>query len=389
MISILAKIFIRDNDVTKNEVRSKYGMLCGILGIVLNMLLCAAKLFISFITGSVAITADAFNNLGDAGSSVITLIGFKMASQKPDKSHPFGHGRMEYLSGLVVSMLIVLMGFELGKTSFSNIIDAKNPTFSYVSIAVLLISVLVKLYIFFYNRTIGKKIRSQAMLATATDSISDCVSTTTVLICTVLSKFINFNFDGWCGLLVSLFILISGIRAAKETIDPLLGSPADSDFVRKINDIVLSYSEISGIHDLIVHNYGPGRVMLSLHAEVSQSIDILLAHDIIDNVEKRLCDELNCSAVIHLDPIATDDVLVIETRQKVAELARAIDPKITVHDFRMVIGDTHTNLIFDMAVPYSLSKSDDDIKAEMERLVKIINEEYFTVINIDKEFTEE
>ena len=389
MISILAKIFIRDNDVTKNEVRSKYGMLCGILGIVLNMLLCGAKLFISFITGSVAITADAFNNLGDAGSSVITLIGFKMASQKPDKSHPFGHGRMEYLSGLVVSMLIVLMGFELGKTSFSNIIDAKNPTFSYVSIAVLLISVLVKLYIFFYNRTIGKKIHSQAMLATATDSISDCVSTTTVLICTVLSKFINFNFDGWCGLLVSLFILISGIRAAKETIDPLLGSPADSDFVRKINDIVLSYSEISGIHDLIVHNYGPGRVMLSLHAEVSQSIDILLAHDIIDNVEKRLCDELNCSAVIHLDPIATDDVLVIETRQKVAELARAIDPKITVHDFRMVIGDTHTNLIFDMAVPYSLSKSDDDIKAEMERLVKIINEEYFTVINIDKEFTEE
>ncbi len=386
MIKLLAKIFIKNKDYSDSAVRSKYGVLCGIVGIILNILLCCAKLAVSFITGSVAISADAFNNLGDAGSSVITLIGFKLADQKPDEGHPFGHGRMEYLSALVVSMLIMLMGFELGKTSVSKIIDGGSPVFSYVAIIVLGLSVLVKLYIFIYNRSIGKKINSQAMKATAVDSLTDCISTFAVLLATVLSLFVDFNFDGWCGLIISAFIIFSGIKAAKETIDPLLGTPPESDFVDNVERIVLSYPEIVGIHDLVVHNYGPGRVMLSLHAEVSQSIDILLAHDIIDNAEQKLSHELKCSAVIHLDPIATDDEKVNEVRFRVGELAKAIHPQITIHDFRMVVGDSHTNLIFDMSVPFSLKRDDDDIKKEMARLVKVIDEKYLTVICIDKEF---
>ena len=386
MIKLLAKIFIKNKDYSDNSVRSKYGVLCGIVGIILNILLCCAKLAVSFITGSVAISADAFNNLGDAGSSVITLIGFKLADQKPDEGHPFGHGRMEYLSALVVSMLIMLMGFELGKTSVSKIIDGGSPVFSYVAIIVLGLSVLIKLYIFLYNRSIGKKINSQAMKATAVDSLTDCISTFAVLLATVLSLFVDFNFDGWCGLIISAFIIFSGIKAAKETIDPLLGTPPESDFVDNVEKIVLSYPEIVGIHDLVVHNYGPGRVMLSLHAEVSQSIDILLAHDIIDNAEQKLSRELKCSAVIHLDPIATDDEKVNEVRKRVGELAKAIHPQITIHDFRMVVGDSHTNLIFDMSVPFSLKRDDDDIKTEMARLVKVIDEKYLTVICIDKEF---
>jgi cation diffusion facilitator family transporter len=386
MIGLLAKIFIKNKDASDASVRSKYGMLCGIVGIILNILLCLSKLAVSLITGSVAISADAFNNLGDAGSSVITLIGFKLADQKPDEGHPFGHGRMEYLSALVVSMLIMLMGFELGKSSVSKIVGGGSPVFSYVAIIVLGLSVLVKLYIFLYNRSIGKKINSQAMKATAVDSLTDCISTSAVLICTVLSKFVDFNFDGWCGLIISAFIIFSGLKAAKETVDPLLGTPPESDFVDEVKNVVLSYPEIVGIHDLVVHNYGPGRVMLSLHAEVSQSIDILLAHDIIDNAENRLSRELKCSAVIHLDPIATDDETVAETRKRVSELAKAIDPQITIHDFRMVVGDTHTNLIFDMAVPFSLKRDDEDIKKEMARLVKVIDDKYLTVICIDKEF---
>ncbi len=386
MIKLLAKIFIKDGDVKDPSVRSKYGMLCGILGIILNILLCLAKLAASFITGSVAMSADAFNNLGDAGSSVITLIGFKLASQKPDSDHPFGHGRMEYLSALGVSVLIMLMGFELGKTSLSKIAGGDTPVFSIVAVIVLALSVLVKLYIFFYNNSIGKKINSQAMRATAVDSLTDCISTGAVLVCTVLSLFVNFNFDGWCGLIISAFIIFSGIKAAKETVDPLLGSPPEGEFVDEVKSIVLSYPEIVGIHDLIVHNYGPGRIMLSLHAEVSQSIDILVAHDIIDNAEERLRTELSCSAVIHLDPIATDDESVTETLKRVSELAKAIHPNITVHDFRMVVGDSHTNLIFDMAVPFSLKRDDEDVKAEMARLVKVIDEKYLTVIHIDKEY---
>lgn len=388
MISLLAKLFFRNPKEYKNEqTRSAYGILCGITGIVLNLLLFALKLVVSFLTGSVSIAADAFNNLGDAGSSVITLIGFKLAGQKPDPSHPFGHGRMEYLSALFVSVLIVIMGFELGKTSFNKILHGSSTTFSIVAVVILTFSILTKLYIYIYNKNIGKKISSQAMLATASDSLSDCISTTAVLICTLLSLVSNFNFDGWCGLIVSVFILISGLKSLKETIDPLLGMPPENDFVCEIENIVMSYEEIVGIHDLIVHNYGPGRVMISLHAEVSQNIDFLTAHDIIDNAEQHLSSSLNCNAVIHLDPIATDDETVNETRTQVASLVKNIHPDATIHDFRMVIGDSHTNLIFDIVVPFSLKMTDTEIKKNIASLVKTIDPKYITVIHIDHNYT--
>lgn len=384
MISLLSKLFIKDkNNFTSPAVRNAYGVLCGAMGISLNVVLAIMKLVAASLSGSISIAADAVNNLSDAGSSVVTMVGFRLAGQKPDNSHPFGHGRIEYISGLVVSMIIMLMGFELGKSSISRISSGVVTEFSIITVVILAFSLPIKLYMYFYNKSVAKKISSAAMSATAVDSLCDCISTSVVLICTVISKFTNLQLDGWCGIAVSLFIFYSGITAAKETINPLLGTPPDKEFVDRIKDIVMSYDDISGVHDLVVHNYGPNISMISLHAEVSQNVDILQIHDTIDNIEHHLSSELNCTAVIHMDPIATNDEVTVTTREKVAELARALDGSISIHDFRMVIGQTHTNLIFDMAIPYNFRLSDEEIKEEMSRLVKIISPDYRVVINID------
>lgn len=389
MIGLLSKIFIKNPDNPESpETRRAYGTLCGAVGIVLNILLSIAKLIGASLTGSVSVAADAMNNLSDAGSSAVTLVGFRLAGQKPDHTHPFGHGRIEYISGFIVSMIVILMGFELGKTSVERIISGETSDFSIASVIILSVSIAVKLYMYLYNTAIAKKISSAAMKATAADSLSDCVATGAVLICTVISRFASIPLDGWCGLAVSLFILRSGIMTAKDTLDPLLGTPPDAEFVERIKNIVMSYPEVSGMHDLIVHNYGPGRTMISLHAEVPQSVNILEIHDTIDNIEHRLAHELNCNAVIHMDPIATDDELTVSTREKVAELVRALDPTITIHDFRMVVGQTHTNLIFDMVIPFGFRLSDAQIADEMDRLVKIISPDYNAIINIDKSYTE-
>ena len=384
MISLLSKLFIKDkNNFTSPAVRNAYGVLCGAMGIFLNVVLAIMKLVAASLSGSISIAADAVNNLSDAGSSVVTMVGFRLAGQKPDNSHPFGHGRIEYISGLVVSMIIMLMGFELGKSSISRISSGVVTEFSIITVVILAFSLPIKLYMYFYNKSVAKKISSAAMSATAVDSLCDCISTSVVLICTVISKFTNLQLDGWCGIAVSLFIFYSGITAAKETINPLLGTPPDKEFVDRIKNIVMSYDDISGVHDLVVHNYGPNISMISLHAEVSQNVDILQIHDTIDNIEHHLSSELNCTAVIHMDPIATNDEVTVTTREKVAELARALDGSISIHDFRMVIGQTHTNLIFDMAIPYNFRLSDEEIKEEMSRLVKIISPDYRVVINID------
>ena len=257
-----------------------------------------------------------------------------------------------------------------------------------MTVVILALSIAVKLYMYLYNTAIAKKISSAAMKATAADSLSDCVATGTVLVCAVIAKFSSIPLDGWCGLAVSVFILRSGIMTAKDTLDPLLGTPPDAEFVDRIKSIVMSYPEVNGMHDLIVHNYGPGRTMISLHAEVPQTVNILEIHDTIDNIEHRLASELNCNAVIHMDPIATDDVLTVSTREKVAELVRALDPTITIHDFRMVVGQTHTNLIFDMVIPFAFRLSDNEVKAEMDRLVKVISPDYYAIVNIDKSYTD-
>ena len=387
MIEFLARVFIRHRDtLSPSALRQAYGQLCGAVGIGLNLLLFAGKLFAGTISGSIAITADAFNNLSDAGSSVVTLLGFRLAGRKPDPEHPFGHGRMEYISGLAVAGLILLMGVELGKSSLKKILSPEEIVSSPLVLAILAVSVAVKLYMFYYNRSIGKKIKSAAMSATATDSLSDAVSTTAVLIATLVGQFTGLNIDGWVGLLVALFILFSAYKAAKETLSPLLGQTPDPEFVDRIEQIVLSYPEVLNIHDLIVHDYGPGRMMISLHAEVSADGDLLQLHDVIDNAEHRLKKELGCMAVIHMDPIITNDAHTDALRMAVAEKVKSIDPRLTIHDFRTVSGPTHTNLIFDVVVPYDVKLTADEVRRRIGALVKELDENYFAVVQVDNSY---
>lgn len=387
MITLLSKIFIKQGeDASSAKVRGIYGTICGIMGIFLNILLFAIKLFAGILSGAISIMADAFNNLTDAGSSVITLLGFRMSEQKPDKHHPFGHGRIEYLSGLIVSMLIILVGFELGKSSVEKMISPEAVSFSVLTVVILIVSIIIKAYMAFYNFSVGKKISSSAMKATGTDSLSDCVATSAVLICLLISKFFDVDIDAYCGLAVAAFILFSGIRSAKETIDPLLGEPPSAEFINKISGIVFSHEGVEGIHDLIVHDYGPGRTMISLHAEVSASADLLSTHDMIDNIEKDLRDKLNCDAVIHMDPIITDDAVTLEVKEKIDALVKCIDRNLNIHDFRMVAGPTHTNVIFDLVVPFDEKKSNDEIIENVQTIVKTIDKSYFAVVNIDRSY---
>ena len=387
MIELLARLFIRGRDaLAPSALRRAYGQLCGAVGIGLNLLLFAVKFFAGSVSGSIAITADAFNNLSDAGSSLVTLLGFRLAGRKPDPEHPFGHGRMEYISGLAVAGLILLMGVELGKSSLKKILSPEEIVSSPLVLAILAVSVAVKLYMFYYNRSIGRKIKSAAMSATATDSLSDAVSTTAVLMATLVGQFTGLNIDGWVGLLVALFILFSAYKAAKETLSPLLGQTPDPEFVDRIEQIVLSYPEVLNVHDLIVHDYGPGRMMISLHAEVSADGDLLQLHDVIDNAEHRLKKELGCMAVIHMDPIITNDAHTDALRMAVAEKVKSIDPRLTIHDFRTVPGSTHTNLIFDVVVPYDVKLTADEVRRRIGALVKELDENYFAVVQVDNSY---
>lgn len=388
MVSLLAKIFIKDRENTSSPaVRQAYGILCGGVGIGLNILLFACKFFAGIISNSIAVTADAFNNLSDAGSSLITLVGFKMAGQKPDPDHPFGHGRIEYLSGLFVSIAILIMAVELLKTSFDKIRHPQPVDFSILTVVILLVSIAVKIYMAYYNRTISKKIDSAAMKATAADSLSDTLATTVVLLATLIGHFTGLTIDGYCGILVGLFILYAGYGAAKDIISPLLGQPPQPEFVQKVEDIVMSYDEVLGIHDMVVHDYGPGRVMLSLHAEVSAEGNILELHDAIDNIEHHLHSELNCEAVIHMDPIITDDAQTNELKSKVASLLENTFPEICFHDFRMVKGPTHTNIIFDIVVPFGYAKKDEEITRFLKEEIQKIDTTYFAVIQVDRAYT--
>ncbi len=387
MISILSKIFIENKNITdENEKRNIFGTLCGAAGIVLNILLFAIKYFAGIVSGSIAVTADAFNNLSDAGSSVITLVGIRMASKKPDRDHPFGHGRMEYLSGLAVSVIIILVGVELFRSSVDKIMNPSPVDTSIVAIVILVISIAVKCYMFFYNRSIGKKINSAGMKATALDCIGDAVATSVVLISTVISHFTQIQIDGWCGLLVSLFIVVAGVRSVKETVNPLLGMPPEKEFLEQIETITLSYEKIIGIHDLIVHDYGPGRVVVSLHAEVSGKEDIFDLHDMIDNAERKLADELGCIAVIHMDPVETDNEVTMEIRERIVAAISELNEEITIHDFRVVPGTSHTNIIFDAVIPHEIKKTDSVIRDEITDFISDRFENYNAVVNIDRPF---
>ena len=317
---------------------------------------------------------------------MITLIGFKMAGQKPDSDHPFGHGRIEYLSGALVSLAILVMAVELVKSSVSKILHPEEMTFNILVVVILVVSIAVKLYMSFYNSKISKKINSAAMKATATDSLSDSLATTAVLIATLISHFTGVNIDGYCGILVGLFIFYAGFSAIKDTINPLLGQSPDPEFVQRIEEIVLSYDTVLGIHDMIVHDYGPGRLMVSLHAEVPASGDLLTLHDTIDNIEHELRTTLHCDAVIHMDPICNDDKETLELKEHALEFIHQLSSELTLHDFRLVKGPTHTNIIFDVVVPYNFKYSDAEIKEHLAKAFSAINENYYTVIDVDKAY---
>ena len=387
MITFLSKIFLKNADsMSENKRRSAYGTLCCCVGIFLNIILFGIKFFAGIISGSIAITADAFNNLSDAGSSAITLAGIQLANKKPDPSHPFGHGRIEYLSALAVSVIIVVVGFELLTSSIDKIRNPEAVEASIVSVAILVISVLVKGYMFFYNRRIGEKINSAGMKATAADCIGDSIATTVVLVSTIISFFTDVQIDGWCGILVSGFIMYAGFSSAKEIVGSLLGSAPDDELVEKIESVVMSYDEVVGIHDLIVHDYGPARLIISLHAEVDGKQDIFMLHDAIDNIEQHLAKELNCIAVIHMDPIETDNDLVSEMKNAVIAAVASVDENITIHDFRMVPGNTHTNLIFDAVVPFTVKMTESEIKKEICSMMSQKYENCNCVVTIDRPF---
>ena len=387
MITLLARLFIRDRDkVADAGVRRAYGMLCSLTGIGLNILLFLGKYLAGRLSGSIAMTADAFNNLSDAGSSVITLLGFRMAAKKPDPGHPFGHGRIEYLSGVAVSLIIIVVGVQLGLESIDKIMSPEPVDAGLVPMLVLVASICVKGYMFAYNRGIGRKINSPGMSATAMDSLSDSIATSVVLISMLLARFADVNVDGWGGAAVAVFIIFSGFKAAKETLSPLLGNPPDPQLVRDITDIVMSHPEVLNVHDLIVHDYGPGRLMISLHAEVPGDGDIDALHDAIDTAEYELQQKLGCSAVIHMDPVSPDGTKTAHMREELAEAAKAIDPRLTIHDFRIVDGPTHTNVIFDAVLPNDSSVTEDDAKAQLETIVHSLWQNSHPKVHIDRPF---
>ena len=382
MITCLAKFWIRESD-SEEKKRRVYGTLGAVVGIFLNICLFTGKYLAGFLSGSIAIMADAFNNLSDAGSSFISLIGFVFSGKKPDLDHPFGHGRIEYLAGLGVSFLILLMGVELAKNSVQKILHPVSVQISTLSIAVLSASILVKLYMAYYNHAIGKKIRSATMAATATDSLSDAAATTVVLLAMLFLSVTGINIDGYCGILVAVFILAAGIGAAKETVSPLLGQAPDPEFVKEIKELVMQHEEVLGIHDMAVHDYGPGRVMVSLHAEVSGDGNIYELHDLIDRIERELKEKLHCETVIHMDPIDVGNEKTVEMKEEMVKLVKAIDERLTIHDFRMVTGTTHHNMIFDVVIPADFKLSQEELKDIIQKKVWGKWPDYYVVIDVD------
>lgn len=387
MIKFLSKILIKDHsNYTDATVRRKYGVLCSTFGIILNILLFAAKFLGGLISSSVAMMADAFNNLSDAASSFISVLGFKLSGKKPDRDHPFGHGRIEYIAGLIVSFLIMLMGFELFTSSIESIRNPSKIEGGLIPVIIMVAGVLVKLYMYLYNHSIGKKISSPTMEAVAKDSLSDMISTFIVIISIILSNFISFPVDGIGGLIVAVFIFKTGIESAKDTINPLLGLPPEKEFVDAIEEEVMKFDGIVGIHDLVVHDYGPGRVMISLHAEVPGNRNIFDLHEVIDMAEFNLAQKFNCTATIHMDPIDTENKRLAILKEVAKEEAQKMDPSCSVHDVRMVPGEKHSNLIFDVVRPYECKYTSEELREKLFMNINKREPDVFSVITVDTPF---
>ncbi len=383
----LVKKFVHDyENVHDINVRASYGKLSGKVGIFCNAFLFAVKFIMGTISGSVSITADAVNNLSDAASSVISLIGFKMAEKPADEDHPYGHARYEYLSGLTVAVMIILIGFELFKTSFDKVIHPSTVDFSIALVIVLAVSILIKLWMAFFNKSLGKKINSSALEATAADSRNDVISTSAVLVAAVISHFFKINLDGYMGIAVAVFILYSGIGLVKDTLDPLLGKAPEPELVDYIQKKILSYDGVLGTHDLMIHDYGPGRKFASVHVEMAAEGDVLKSHDVIDNIERDFLSKDNLNIIVHYDPIVTKDDIVNDFRSWLMEQVKSIDPHLSIHDLRIVPGNSHTNLVFDCVMPHCINMSPSELKAEIRRLVNIKYPNYYCIITIDSSY---
>ena len=387
MTALLIKLFIRDSENTKEtSVRTAYGTLGSTTGIVVNLLLAAIKYFAGMISGSISVTADAINNLSDAGSSIVSLAGVKLSAKPADKSHPYGHGRLEYISALAVAVLVFLMGFELLKSSIDKIINPVPVKFNWVALIILVVSIFAKLWLGMFNKKLGKKINSAPMMAVMKDCFSDCLATSVAALSIIVSAFSEIAIDGYLGIIVAGFILLAGFNISKDTLGVLLGNPPEKEYVEEIENKILSYEHIVGVHDLIVHDYGPSRRFASAHAEVPANIDIMEAHDVIDLIERDIMNEMGLLISIHMDPIIVDDERINALRQMTSDVVKEIDPELSIHDFRVVEGPTHTNLIFDILLTHTHKDSHEEIINQINEKLSKIDERFFTVITIDHSF---
>lgn len=388
MTNIIVKTFIKDyKNVTDPKVRMKYGILSGCVGIALNVVLCLMKFFVGSITGSIAITADAVNNLSDAGSSAVTVFGFKMAGKPADKDHPFGHGRIEYITAMIVSFIILFMGVELAIQSVKKIRTPEDVKFSLIGAVIIAVSILGKLWLAFFNKNLGKRIDSPAMTAVVADSLSDIAATSVTLIALILSKFFpSFHIDGWLGIIVACFVLKAGLDIFRDTLSSLIGQPPSKELVDEIKNKILAYDHVSGIHDLIVHNYGPEHYFATVHVEIPADIDVMVGHDIIDNIENDIKKEIGIDLTIHYDPIVVNDERVNELKEMTDNIVKNINPELSIHDFRVVDGPMHTNLIFDVVIPYGFKEVPNEIIKEISLKISEVNDSYFTVIKAEHSF---
>jgi len=387
MTNLLIRLFVGKNkDANDPTIRGKHVSLAGFTGIVVNILLFIGKLVVGILSASVAIIADAFNNISDAGSSVVTLIGYRLANKPVDKEHPLGHGRLEYVSGFIVDMLIILVGFELFKTSINKIIAPALPHVGTITLVLLGVAILVKVWLFVFYRKIARITQSSAVKAASFDSLTDCIATSLVLISALVARYAGLAIDGWAGIFVAAFILFAGIKAAKETIDLLLGSPPDPAFIEDIYEFVKDYPRLVGIHDVMVHDYGPGRQIVSFHAEVPSDSDINIAHEEVDTLERDMHEKFGCIVTVHLDPIVVNDPLVNELRELAQNAAKEVDPAFSIHDFRMTMGETNVNLIFDLLLPADCKMNAEEAENAVADKIRQHRPNCFCVIRAEHPF---
>ncbi len=388
MTDLIIKAFIKDYKKTNDpKVRMKYGILSGGVGIGVNVLLCLFKFFVGALTGSIAITADAVNNLSDAGSSAVTVFGFKMAGKPADRNHPFGHGRIEYITAMIVSFIILFMGVELAIQSVKKIRSPEDIQFSLLGVIIIAASILGKLWLAFFNRGLGKRIDSPAMAAVVADSMSDIAATSITLIALILSRFFpSLHIDGWLGIIVAGFVFKAGLEIFRDTLSSLIGQPPSKELVEELKAKILSYDHVSGIHDLIMHNYGPDHFFATVHVEIPSDIDVMMGHDIIDNIENDIKKQMGIELTIHYDPLVVNNERVNELKEMTLNVVKRIDSDISIHDFRVVDGPMHTNLIFDVVIPYDFKEKSGELISEIRLRISEINNSYFAIIKVEHSF---